>query len=170
MPIVKGEAMWASVQAPNTQFTPCWCIDVIITEKQANAIMKESLGTNKKAASAGIKIKKNKEGQYVFKIKRDVAKADGSGENEPPVVRDSHNRDFEGMVGNGSIVNAQYNFFPWNNKFGNGVGADFKGVQVLDLVAYGEVDGEGFEETDGEEAVKTGTDPVGQEAFDEDDF
>jgi len=168
MPIVKGEAMWASVQAPNTQFTPCWCIDVIVTEKQATAIMKESVGTNRKAPTAGIKIKKNKDGQYIFKIKRDVAKADGSGENEPPVVRDNRNRDFEGLVGNGSIVNAQYGFFPWNNKFGNGVGADFKGVQVLDLVAYGEADGDGFEAAEGELVEETK--PAVQEEFDEDDF
>lgn len=165
MAIVKGTAMWASIQQPNTQYDPCWTIDVIITEEQANQIMKDSVGKNSKAATAGIRLKKNKTGDYIFKIKRDVKKADGSGENAQPVVRDRRNRDFESLVGNGSIVNVHYDFFPWNNKYGAGVGVDLKGVQVLDLVPYGESDGQAFGDEGGDEEVS----PINNE-FDEEDL
>lgn len=167
MATVKGSALWASVTQPNTQFTPCWCIDVVVTEEQAKAIILESKGTNSRKPNASIGIKKNKLGEYIFKLKRDVNRSDDSGENDAPVVRDAANRDFEGLVGNGSIVKVQYSFFGWNNKFGSGVGADLKGVQVLNLVEYGEPDGEAFgDET--KEVERVPTEPT--EEFDEEDF
>lgn len=161
MPIVKGEVEWASVQAPNTQYAPCWCVDVVITEAQAKAITKES----KTVESGGVKIKKDKGGRYIFKIRRNVEKSDGSGENDQPVVRDLHNRDLTCLVGNGSIANVQYDFYVWKNKFGTGVGVDFKGIQVLDLVPYGELDGEGFTDASSDEPKESSSDE-----FDDDDF
>ena len=72
------------------------------------------------------------------------------------------------LVGNGSVCNVQYSLFKWGpNKFGSGIGIDFKGLQVLSLVSYGAADGDEFGE---EEVVDTPASKAKDDEFDEDDF
>ena len=175
MAVILGEVEWASIQAPNTKFEPCWTIDVLIDAKQAKAYVAES----KKVNSAGAKPKKEADGRYRIKIARDVSRSKGDGDNPAPVVRDKRNRNMTALVGNGSICKVQYRFYEWKNSYGTGVGADLKGVQVLELVEYGEPDGDEFadEDSDNEFDNEEGTEDTPTKAskpatpeFDDDDF
>jgi len=160
--IIKGEAQWASIKVPNTTFEPCWTIDLLIDKMTADSVLKES----KKFNSKGLRMKKEEDGRFRIKIKRDVNRADGDGENKQPVLRDQRNRDFDELVGNGSTVLVHCSFFEWTWKNTNGVGADLKGVQVLKHVPYGEPDGDAFTDTaDKEENLSS--DQADEEDFDE---
>jgi len=132
---IKGIANWACVQTPNVKFEPTYQIDVTIDAKQA-----------KEVKATGISVKETDDGEFIVKLRRKQFKKDGS-ENKKPRVVDAHKQPFEGLIGNGSLVNVIFNVFEWKNNFGAGISADLRGVQVLELVEYG--DDEDFEEEDG---------------------
>jgi hypothetical protein len=167
MSVIKNVPVrWASVIKPETTFDPVWTIEVILTEEQADRLKKEAKAVNPK----GIKIKKDDEGNLVFRFKRKVMKANGE-ENNPPVCKGTKRdlltgklEDFTQLIGNGSICNVQYLFYEWENKFGSGVGADLKGVQVVEHVPYGVADGDEFDELGSEETSED------SEGFDDEDF
>lgn len=167
----KVKVRWASVIKPDTRFDPCWKIDVELSKEQAEALKAEAKAVHKK----GIKIKVEEDGVLTFRFKRRVSKADG-GENNPPVIIDTHGKQFNRLIGNGSVCDVQYSFVKYNNnKFGEGVTNDLKGVMVRELVAYGVQDGEEFEvdsESDDEESeFETEKNPSKSSSeFDDDDF
>jgi len=132
---------WANVQAPNTQFEACWEILAHISKEQADELMAEA----KKVSPKGIKIKKDDTGNFSYRFRRKVERADGNGENSKPVVVDINKQPFDGLIGNGSVCNIQYLFIGYDNKFGKGVTCDLKAVQVVELVAYGVQDGDEFD-------------------------
>lgn len=154
---------WAKVHQPNLTFEPnSWEIVVVLTKEQADSLSKEALAVSPK----GIKIKEV-DGNLEFRFRRKVERSDGKGgvvENTPPVVVGPKGRGdvFTKNIGNGSICNVQYIFTGYDNKFGKGVTADLKGVQVLTHVPYGVEDGEEF----GEEA----TEARENEEFNDEDF
>lgn len=136
---IKGYAKWASVHSPNTTFEPVWSIDLVISEASADALKK-----------LGLKPKKDKDGDLVYKFKRKVNRVDGD-TNEQPKCVDKANQPFYKLIGNGSEVIVLFSTYEWSNKFGSGVGADLKGVQVLELVSFGDdEDFENLEEGDEE--------------------
>lgn len=144
MPILREVPVaWASVLAPNTQFEPAWELQVTLTKEQAEQLQEEAKAINKK----GLKFKEE-EGKITFRFRRKVARADGNGENKPPLVCGPGGKDdlWDKLIGNGSICNIQYGLSEYNNKFGKGVTSDLKGVQVIHHVPYGEQDGDGFGE------------------------
>ncbi len=160
---IKGIANWASVLIPNTKFDPVYCVDLTVTEEQSNELKGQ-----------GLKPKKNKDGEWVIKFKRKVMKNDGT-YNDKPALVDSGRNPITCSVGNGSTVNVQYSVYEWSNSFGSGIGADFSGLQVLELVEYKGGDGDEFEEQDGfrSESPKEVVAPVteaatGDVAFDDD--
>lgn len=134
MAVVKGEVKWCSIQQPNTTFAPVWCVDVIVTDDEIAKELK----------SQGLKLKTDKDGDRILKVNRNVTKADGK-PNKQPVCVDAANKPFEELVGNGSVCNVQYGTYEWKNRFGAGIGADLKGVQVLEHVEYATPDGGEFE-------------------------
>ena len=139
--------MWASVQKPNLQFEPTWEIQVTLTPEQAKELQAEAKALNPK----GIKIKNEDDGTKTFRFKRKVNRADGNGENNPPVVCGPGGKDdkFDKLIGNGSICNVQYSLVKYDNpKFGKGITTDLKGVQVLIHVPYGSQDGDEFDSVD----------------------
>jgi hypothetical protein len=165
MSILKNVSVnWASVQAPDTKFEPTWHLTVVLSEDHKKQLLEESKLIDPK--KKGIKIKQNDEGQDVYRFKRKVAKADGSGENNPPVVCGPKGKDdkFEKLIGNGSVCNVQYRFVPYNNKFGSGITCDLQGVQVISHVPYGSVDGDAFD------AVEEPSAPSSSNEFDDSDF
>ena len=136
---------WASVQEPNIQFEPCWELQAHLTQEQANELITEA----KKVSPKGIKIKKDDTGM-TYRFKRRVARADGNGENQKPVVFGPLGKSggpFTSLIGNGSVCNIQYMFIAYDNKFGKGVTCDLKGVQVVEHVPYGVADGDEFDES-----------------------
>lgn len=137
---IQGKAMWASVLAPNMKFPNpttggVYQIDLIIEDKQVAG-----------AKKAGLKVKKTEDGNVV-RFRRNEKRRDGT-LNKPPVVRDATNQPLTELVGNGSLVNVQFSIYEYDNSFGKGTGADLQGVQVLDLVVFGNADGDEFEVED----------------------
>lgn len=162
---------WTAIQAPDTTFEHVWQTDAILTKEQADELQKQAKAINAK----GIKFKKTDDGHFTYRFKRSVMKKDGSGENPAPKCVgtkkgiDGKLEPFTELVGNDSICNIQYSFYEWSNKFGNGVSADFKGLQVVKHVPYGVGDGDEFGEVD-EETKSTSTSQVSDEEFDDEDF
>jgi hypothetical protein len=165
------EVLWANVLTPNTKFQPEWQVTALLDQDQFDILQEEA----KKLYPKGLgKVKPNEDGFYEVKVKRRVAKADGTGDNAMPVCIDANRKQFDKNIGNGSICNVQYSVYYYDNKFGKGIGLDFKGIQVLEHVPYGIQDGEEFEDADLEEfdkptAKKAATKTKAPEDFDDDD-
>ena len=149
--VIKGKVKWCSVLSPNTTFEPVWCVDVIVDDADTESELK----------AAGLKVKKDKDGDKVIKFSRKTTKADGTPNKQPACVSKNPKVPFTELIGNGSVCNVQYSTYDWTNKFGSGVGADFKGIQVLEHIAYAAEDGGEFEAVDGEDdlAPKEAKDP-----------
>lgn len=123
-----GIAMWAYTRQPDTKFDACWRITIVMSDEEA-AKLKE----------VGLKVKRNDDGAYEYKFKRNCdRKKNGEviGKNDPPRVVDAQKNTFVDMIGNGSRVNVQWSPFSWAFKGKKGISADFVAVQVLDLVPY----------------------------------
>lgn len=140
---IKGKAMWASVLAPNTKYTPQWEIDLILTDEQVPQVEK-----------LGLKVKNTDDGPTV-KFKRAVDRKDG-GKNEAPVVVDADKNDFNQLIGNGSDVVVQFHIWETTNRYGTFRGADLQGVQVVNHVPVEGArvpDGAEFDAVDGDDLI-----------------
>ena len=139
------KCMWAQVQQPDTRFEPAWHITAVLTKEHQEQLTKESKAVDPKGK--GIKFKQDEQGNTIFRFRRRVARADGNGENNPPLVCGPKGKDdlFTHLIGNGSIVNIQYSFVPYKNKFGEGLTHDLKGVQVISHIPFGTQDGDEFD-------------------------
>lgn len=162
---------WVQIQSPDTRYDHQWSLDALLTKEQAKKLSAEA----KAVHSKGVKIKKDDDGQLFFKFSRKVNKSDGSGENSQPVCIDGHKTPLTCLIGNGSVCNIQYNVFSWANKFGEGAGIDFMGMQVLDLVSFGGSDGDEFDDEggsgDGDEfSTPTETPSTNSDSYDDEDF
>ena len=118
---------WASVIEPNTKFEPTWEIEAELNEQQAAMF-----------ADAGVRLKED-DGMKLLRFKRKVGgtkKDGGTYTNEPPRVVDASKQPFGQLIGNGSLVNIQYDLREWAMMGNTGVKADLKAVQVLELVPY----------------------------------
>lgn len=142
-----GTAMWAFTKNPDSKFEPCWRINVLLSDEEAN-----------KLKELGLKIKRNDDGIFEFRLKRNVERKKGTGKNDPPKVVDAQLNPFDGLIGNGSKVNVKFGLYSWEFKGKKGISADLQAVQVLDLVPYvsSESEEEEFEvvETQGSEGTK----------------
>lgn len=126
MPKITGTAMWARVFDPDTRYEPCWKIDVVLTDAEAQ-----------KLKDVGIKVKRNDDGNYQYKFKRKVTGAKGQA-NRQPIVVGPDKEPFTQLIGNGSKVCVIYKVYEWKNNFGKGVGADLDKIMVLEHVPYGD--------------------------------
>jgi len=133
---------WAAVLKPDTQFDADgrYSVEVGLTKEQGAQLKEEASAVHKK----GIKLKVDEDGSLWFRFNRKVKRADG-GTNPPPVLKGPDGQPFDKLVGNGSVCNVQYSFAAYDNKFGQGVVSDLKGVKVISHVPYGEQDGEGLD-------------------------
>lgn len=125
MAIVQGTAEWCSVQEPNTTFEPVYCIDVIVDDDTATALEGQGLTVKRDAVDKDGNARGN-----VFKVKRKAFRKGGVPNQKPNCV-DAKNQPFNDLIGNGSLVNVQYNVFNWEFAGKKGTSADFVGVQVL---------------------------------------
>ncbi len=144
-----GIAMWAYTKTPDTKFDACWRITVILSEAEA-----------KKLKDAGLKVTRNDDtGVPEYKFKRNVDKKKAGavvGTNPPPRVVDAAKQPFDGIIGNGSIVNVQFAPFSWEYKGKKGTGADLVAIQIVDLVPFagGGSVGDEFEVLDGTDELE----------------
>jgi hypothetical protein len=142
MSVISGTAYWASIVAPNTTYDPKWTIDVCNLSKDTMKQL-EADGLEGKIMN-----KDDDRGDFIS-IKRNVTKSNGE-PNMAPEVKDGQNKTvLNTLIGNGSKVNVLYRAYDWNNKFGEGRGADLVAVQIEELVAYDGDGNEGFKAVDG---------------------
>ena len=133
MAIISGPCKWAHVQQPDTTFEPRWCIDIVLTEDQ-----------KKNLEAAGLKTKKNKDGELILTLKRKVTSKEGKAFDAPEVV-DAEGLPFTKLIGNGSTVKVKFSTYDWE-AFGNaGKSGWLEKVIVLEHVAYEEEDETDFD-------------------------
>ena len=159
------KVQWAQVLTPDTKFDPVWHVTAVLEDHHKKQLIDESKEIDPK--KKGVKIKENDDGDFIYRFRRKVEKADGSGENNPPAVCGPKGKDdkFEKLIGNGSVCNIQYRFVPYNNKFGSGVTCDLQGIQVISHVPYGSQDGDEFDSE-----VTESSAPSSSNEFDDGDF
>ena len=123
MSVISGTAYWASLQSPNTKFEPSWQIEVCNLDAENKAI----------AEKDNLTIKYDDvKGDYVS-----IKRKDGNN-NQPPIVVDAQKRPMLDLIANGSKVNVLYSTFEWKYAGKQGVSADLKKVQVVELIPYEE--------------------------------
>lgn len=122
---------WASVIEPNTKYEHQWEIVAHLDNKQAAVL-----------ADHGFKLKTEEDGtqSYRFKRKTQGTKKDGTGkfDKKAPNVIDASKEPFDRLIGNGSLVNVQYNVKTDTIMGNTYITGDLVGVQVLEHVAFGE--------------------------------
>lgn len=123
MPSITGKVKWASVDKPNTKFEPVWTVDVILDEK-----------LKKKVEAAGLKVKEDKDGDYILKIKRKVTGKKGP--IDPPEVTDADGNPFTKLIGNGSECKVYFTIYEWASFGTSGNGAWLNRVEVLNHIPY----------------------------------
>lgn len=164
LPVMKGKALWAKVFTPDTKFDSdgIYSIDVVIPEEDAQEVceyleglrderLAEEVKANPKAKSLSARPvyeldldqDGNETGNYKFKVKlkATVRGRDNQTYTQRPIVVDSKRSPMteETLIGNGSIVKVAYEphtYVMASNKQ-VGVSLRLKGVQVLQLVEYG---------------------------------
>jgi hypothetical protein len=129
MAVVEGHAYWSFVTTPNTKFTPCYSVNLVVDPEIAEDYR-----------SRGFPVKDMDEGPALI-IKRKVNGPNGMVREAPDLI-DRYKKPLNVAVGNGSRVKVL--FKEWDTKWNGTVykGLDFKAMQVLDLVEYagGDVD------------------------------
>lgn len=125
MPIFTGTAMWCFTVKPDTKYEPCWRITLVMSDEEAN-----------KLKALGVKVKRNDDGKYEFKFKRNVTNKKGAA-NRQPIVVDANKEEFDKIIGNGSSVRVIAKPYTWEFKGRKGVGMDLDKIQVLEHVSYG---------------------------------
>jgi hypothetical protein len=124
MAVVEGHAYWSFVTTPNTKFTPCYSVNLVVDPEIAEDYR-----------SRGFPVKDMEEGPALI-IKRKVNGPNGMIREAPDLI-DRYKKPLNVAVGNGSRVKVL--FKEWDTKWNGTVykGLDFKAMQVLDLVEYG---------------------------------
>jgi len=124
MAVVEGHAYWSFVTTPNTKFTPCYSVNLVVDPEIAEDYR-----------SRGFPVKDMEEGPALI-IKRKVNGPNGMIREAPDLI-DRYKQPMNAAVGNGSRVKVL--FKEWDTKWNGTVykGLDFKAMQVLDLVEYG---------------------------------
>lgn len=124
MAVLEGHAYWSFVTTPNTKFTPCYSVNLVVDPAVAEDFR-----------SRGFPVKDMDEGPALI-IKRKVNGPNGMIREAPDLI-DRYKKPLNAAVGNGSRVKVL--FKEWDTKWNGTVykGLDFKAMQVLDLVEYG---------------------------------
>ena len=194
--VFEGKAMWAKVLEANTKFVPEgeYSIDVLIPEEKAeelceylesivDAKLQEEVKANPKKA-AGLSTRSvrvtnydqdgNETGELMFraKLKAKITTRDGRVFEQKPLVVDAKRNplDADMAIGNGSTVKVAVEPYAYVMASTKQVGVTLrlKGVQVIDLVEYGNKGGGMFEEEDG--FIAEAPSKASSEVFDEDDY
>lgn len=137
--MLTGKVYWASVVEPNTTYEPAWQVDICIEDAETKAKL-ESIGLP-------IKNKEDDRGDF-FSAKRKVKKKDGSDRDAPRVMDAKRNPWDNRLIGNGTVAKIKVQPYDWDYAGKSGVSSDFMGMQVIDLVTYGDPSND-FQDEDG---------------------
>ena len=191
--IIEGSALWAKVQEPDTKFDPdgTYSISVLVPETEAQemceylddivdkAYAEEIKNSPKKKAALstrkGYDYNYDQEGnqtdliEFKIKLKAKVNRQDGTSFSQKPIVVDAKRQPLNPdiAVGNGSDVKVAFEPRPYvmNSTKQVGVSLRMKGVQVINLVEYGNNVSSMFDEEDG--YVAEASAPVASTPFDD---
>lgn len=175
--VIEGSALWAKVQEPDTKFDPdgTYSISVLVPETEAQemceylddivdkAYAEEIKNSPKKKAALstrkGYDYNYDQEGnqtdliEFKIKLKAKVNRQDGTSFSQKPIVVDAKRQPLNPdiAVGNGSDVKVAFEPRPYvmNSTKQVGVSLRMKGVQVINLVEYGNSVSTMFDEEDG---------------------
>jgi hypothetical protein len=204
---VAGKAMWVKVFEPDTKFNPdgVYSVDLLKPQLEAaklsdyleglvNDRLEEEVKSNPKLQgklSTHLPFEEdtdqegNDTGDIKFKFKLDAVgkRRDGTTYTQSPIVVDAKLTPLDGsvLIGNGSGINVSFEprtyYIPATKMVG--VKLHLRGVQVLDLVEYGNGAASMFDEEDGYVAAAVAKDntaemfdnePATGDADDEGDF
>jgi hypothetical protein len=204
---VAGKAMWVKVFEPDTKFNPdgVYSVDLLKPQLEAaklsdyleglvNDRLEEEVKSNPKLQgklSTHLPFEEdtdqegNDNGDIKFKFKLDAVgkRRDGTTYTQSPIVVDAKLTPMDGsvLIGNGSGINVSFEprtyYIPATKMVG--VKLHLRGVQVLDLVEYGNGAASMFDEEDGYVAAAVAKDntaemfdnePATGDADDEGDF
>lgn len=204
---VAGKAMWVKVFEPDTKFNPdgVYSVDLLKPQLEAaklsdyleglvNDRLEEEVKSNPKLQgklSTHLPFEEdtdqegNDTGDIKFKFKLDAVgkRRDGTTYTQSPIVVDAKLTPMDGsvLIGNGSGINVSFEprtyYIPATKMVG--VKLHLRGVQVLDLVEYGNGAASMFDEEDGYVAAAVAKDntaemfdnePATGDANDEGDF
>lgn len=132
MPVLQGQAYWASVKTPNTKYEPTYSVNLVVDEATA-----EDFKTR------GFTVKPMAEGPSIV-IKRKVDGPRGM-IREAPKLYDRSKNEMDCQVGNGSTVKVQYKEWETVRQGTTYKGLDFMAMQVIDLVPYSGSAGDEFD-------------------------
>lgn len=123
MAVIEGHAYWSFVTTPNTKFTPCYSVNLVVNQDLADDYRQR-----------GFPVKDMDEGPALI-IKRKVNGPNGMVREAPELV-DKFKQPIDVNVGNGSRVKVLCK--EWDTKWNGQVykGLDFKAMQVIELVEY----------------------------------
>jgi len=204
---VAGKAMWVKVFEPDTKFNPdgVYSVDLLKPQLEAaklsdyleslvNERLEEEVKSNPKLQgklSTHLPFEEdtdqegNETGDIKFKFKLDAVgkRRDGTTYTQNPIVVDAKLTPMDGsvLIGNGSTINVSFEprtyYIPATKMVG--VKLHLRGVQVLDLVEYGNGAASMFDEEDGYVAAAVAKDdttdmfdsnPTTGDTDDEEDF
>ena len=163
--MMKGTALWAKVFEPDTKFyaNGIYSVNVLIPEAEAVELCEYLDGVVQQRYAEEVKAKpKLKNGlstktpyepeydqngdptgniEFKLKLKAKVQARDGSTYEQKPIVVDAKRTPMSAdtNVGNGSVIKAAYEPIPYMMASTKQVGVSLrlKGVQILELVEYG---------------------------------
>ena len=116
---------WASLLKPDTRFEPCYKVDLILTKDQAERM-----------AAVGFKIRTDKDGDKVLRVKKKTMTKSGTPMEPPSCVGPDGETVFTERVGNGSVLNVSI-FAKYIEVSGTTyLPAYLNGVQVVNHVPY----------------------------------
>lgn len=174
---IEGKAMWAKVFEPDTKFNPDgdYTINLLMSEEEAAEMGEYLEGLSQEKFNEEVKrspkLKNtlsirppyepaydrdgNETGdvEFKFKLKAKVQTRDGQTYSQKPVVVDAKRVPMDGdtLIGNGSRVKVAFEPIPYAIAATKmcGVSLRLKGVQVIDLIEYGNAASALFDEEDG---------------------
>jgi len=127
MPLCRGRAFWSFTQKPDVKFEPVYRITIQMEDDEAA-----------KLKAVGLKVRRNDDGIFEYKFKRNVTNKKTGEPNPAPKQVDANREPMTAIIGNGSDVVVQYATYNWEYKGKKGTNADFQAVQVINLVPYGD--------------------------------
>lgn len=150
--IIKCKVAWCHVNSltnvDSKKYASCWKTDMYPIDDAEEA----------KLTALGIAVHEDKDGNRYYRAKRNEVRKSDKKVQSKPVCVDKARNEFTGPVGNGSLCNVQVSPFDYEGE--NYL--YFQGVQVLELVAFGEQveDGAEFEDETGASEFVDETKPV----------
>lgn len=127
MPLCRGRAFWSFIQKPDVKFEPVYRITIQMEDDEAA-----------KLKAVGLKVRRNDDGVFEYKFKRNVTNKKTGAPNPVPKQVDANREPVDSIIGNGSDVVVQYATYNWEYKGKKGTNADFQAVQVINLIPYGD--------------------------------